>query len=59
MYRHIKVFLHSDMKFYGLLRMFGPTRDEITGVWRRHNEELYALCSSSSVIRVTESRRVS
>jgi hypothetical protein len=27
-----------------LRRIFGPTRDEVTGEWRRlHNEELYAL----------------
>ena len=35
-----------------LRRMFGPTRDEVTGEWRRlHNKELYALYSSPSISR--------
>jgi hypothetical protein len=33
--------------------------DKVTGEWRRlHNEELYALYSSSDVIRVIKSRRM-
>jgi hypothetical protein len=33
-------------------RIFGPKRDEATGGWRKlHNEELYNLYSSSSIIR--------
>jgi hypothetical protein len=40
-----------------LRRIFGLKSDEITGEWRRlHNEELYALYSSSDIIRVFTSR---
>jgi hypothetical protein len=39
-----------------LRRIFGLKRDEVTGEWRRlHNEELYALYSSSNIIRVIKS----
>jgi hypothetical protein len=42
-----------------LRRIFGPKRDEVTGVWRRlHNEELCALYFSPNVIRVIKSRRL-
>jgi hypothetical protein len=42
-----------------LRRIFGPKRDEVSGEWRRlHNEELYALYSSPSIIRVMKSRRL-
>jgi hypothetical protein len=38
-------------------RIFGPTRDEVTGKWRSlHNEELYDLYSSSNIVRVKKSR---
>jgi hypothetical protein len=41
-----------------LRRIFGPKRDEATGECRRlHNEELYALYSSSNILRVIKSRR--
>ena len=37
----------------GVLRVFVPKEDEVTGEWRRlHNEELFALYSSSDAIRV-------
>jgi hypothetical protein len=36
-----------------LRRIFGPTRDEVTGEWRKlHNKGLYALYSSPTIIRV-------
>jgi hypothetical protein len=36
-----------------LRRIFGPKREEVTGEWRRlHNKELYALYSSTNIIRV-------
>jgi hypothetical protein len=36
-----------------LRRIFGSMRDEVTGNWRKlHNEELYNLYSSPSIIRV-------
>ena len=42
-----------------LRRVFGPKRDEVTGEWRRlHKKELYALYSSSNIIRVIKSRRL-
>jgi hypothetical protein len=40
-------------------RIFGPKRDEVTGGWRKlHNEELYGLYSSPSIIRVIKARRM-
>jgi hypothetical protein len=40
-----------------LRRIFGPKRDEVRREWRRiRNEELYALYSSPSIIRVIKSR---
>jgi hypothetical protein len=40
-------------------RMFGPKRDEVTGVWRKlHNEELRDLYSSPNIIRIINSRRM-
>jgi hypothetical protein len=42
-----------------LRRIFGPKRDEVTGGWRKlHNEELYNLYSSPSIIRIIKSRRI-
>jgi hypothetical protein len=41
-----------------LRRIFGPKRDEMTGGWRKlHNEELHALYSLPSTIRMIKSRR--
>jgi hypothetical protein len=38
-------------------RIFGPTRDEVTGEWRKlHNGELYNLYSSPDIIRQIKSR---
>jgi uncharacterized membrane protein len=42
-----------------LMRIFGPTRDEVTGEWRKlHNEELKDLYFLLSTIRVINSRRM-
>ena len=41
-----------------LRRIFGPSKDEVTGECRRlHNEELNDLYSSPNIVRVIESRR--
>jgi len=40
-----------------LRRIFGSTRDEVTGEWRKlHNEELSNLNSSPNFVRVITSR---
>jgi hypothetical protein len=42
-----------------LRRIFGPKRDGVTGGWRKlHNDELYNLYSSPSIIRVIKSRKM-
>jgi hypothetical protein len=42
----------------GLRRIFGPKRDEVTGEWRKlDNEELHILYSSPNIIRQIKSRR--
>jgi hypothetical protein len=42
-----------------LRRIFGPTRDEVTGEWRKlHNGELHSLYSSPDIIRQIKSRRM-
>jgi hypothetical protein len=39
-----------------LRRIFGPKRDEVTGVWKKlHNEELHDLYSSPTIVRVINS----
>jgi hypothetical protein len=43
----------------GLRRRLGPTRDEVTGKWRKlHSEELNALYSSPNIVRVITSRKI-
>jgi hypothetical protein len=42
-----------------LRRIFGPKSDGVTRGWRKlHNEELYNLYSSPSIIRIIKSRRM-
>jgi hypothetical protein len=42
-----------------LRRIFGSTRDQVTGAWRKvHNEELHNLYSSPSTIRMIKSRSI-
>jgi hypothetical protein len=42
-----------------LRRIFGPTRDEVTGEWRKlHNRELQNLYSSPDIVRQIKSRRM-
>jgi hypothetical protein len=42
-----------------LRRIFGPTRDEVTGEWGKlHNRELHNLYSSPDIIRQIKSRRM-
>jgi hypothetical protein len=42
-----------------VLRIFGQRREEGTGGWRRlHNEELYKVHASSSIIRMNKSRKM-
>jgi hypothetical protein len=42
-----------------LWRIFEPTRDGLTGGWRKlYNEELHNLYSSPSIIRIIKSRRM-
>jgi hypothetical protein len=43
-----------------LRRIFGPKRDEVTGLRKLHNEELHSLYSppSTSIIRMLKSRRM-
>ena len=41
-----------------LRRIFGPRRDEVTGEWRWHNEELNDLYSSPNIVQVIKSRRM-
>jgi hypothetical protein len=40
-----------------LRRIYGPYRDEVTGVWiKRHNEGLHYLYSAPNIFRVIKSR---
>ena len=43
----------------GVLRVFGPERDEVTGEWRRlHKEELYHPYWTNVIWVVIKSRRM-
>jgi hypothetical protein len=51
--------LREEHRLKVLKRIFGPKRDEVTGVWRTlHSEELHNLYSSPSIIRMIKSRRM-
>ena len=52
--RRLRVF---DNRVLG--KIFGPRRDEVTGVCRKlHNEDLNDLYSSPNIVRVIKSRRM-
>jgi hypothetical protein len=51
--RRLRVFENTVLR-----RIFRPSRDEVTGDWRKlHNEELNDLYSPPSIVRVIRSRR--
>jgi hypothetical protein len=41
-----------------LRRIFGPQKDEVIGLKKLHNEELYTLYSLPSIIRMIKSTRM-
>jgi hypothetical protein len=50
----VKILLENTV----LRRIFGPKKAEVTGVWRKRNEELHDLYSSPTIVRVIKSRRM-
>jgi hypothetical protein len=42
-----------------LKKIFGPSRNEVTGVWRKlYNEELHDMLSSPNIFQVSKLRRI-
>ena len=41
-----------------LRKVFGPQTDEVTGEWRRHDDEFYDFYSSPDIIQMVKSRRM-
>jgi hypothetical protein len=39
-------------------RIYGPKRDEVTGMWRKLDEELNDRYSSPNIVRAIKSRRI-
>jgi hypothetical protein len=55
---HFEGGTHTEVFENGVLRIFGPKRDE-DGSWRKlHNDELHSLYSSPNIVRVIQSRRM-
>jgi hypothetical protein len=58
-WRTSEVWVIFSLRNGGVMRIFGPKRDEITGGYRKlHNEEFHNLYSSPSIIRMIKSRRM-
>jgi hypothetical protein len=52
--RRMKVFENMVLR-----RIFGPKRDEVTGVWRKlRNDGYYDVYSSPNIVRVIKWRRM-
>jgi hypothetical protein len=52
--RRLRVFENRVLR-----RIFGPKRDEVTGEWRKlQNEELNDQYSSPNIFRVIQSRKI-
>jgi hypothetical protein len=51
--------LREEIRLTVLRSIFGPMRNEVTGVWRKlHNEELCDLNSPPTIVRLIKSRRM-
>ena len=51
--------MREEHRLRVLRRIFGPTRDGVTGEWRKlHKEELNDLYCSPNIVRVIKSRRM-
>jgi len=52
--RRLRVFENRVVR-----RIFGPKKDEVTGEWRKlNNEQLNDLYCSTNIVRVIKSRRL-